>query len=97
MPKKNKYATNKDIAKVVRKKLKISEKTARNAIDEFFDEIKRMIIAGEKVSLQNFGTFSLVKWKSGEFYSINEKKKVKKELKTISFKPSRILKKQIED
>ncbi|MFH1855156.1 MAG: HU family DNA-binding protein [bacterium] len=97
MPKKNKYATNKDIAKVVRKKLKISEKTARNTIDEFFDEIKRMIIAGEKVSLQNFGTFSLIKWKSGEFYSINEKKKIKKELKTISFKPSRILKKQIED
>lgn len=97
MPRKNKFATNKDIAKAVRKKLKIQESLTRKVIDRYFEEIKKALIQGERVNLSSFGSFELLKWKTDEYYSINEKKKVKKELKTVSFKPSPTLKKYIGD
>jgi len=97
MPRKNKYATNKDLAKAVRKKLKISEELAREVIDSYLCHIKTNILKSEHVNLKNFGTFDLKKWKSGSYYSINEKRKIEKELKTVSFKPSSIIKRKISD
>ncbi len=97
MPRKNKFATNKDIAKAVRKELKIPEAITKKVVDRYFEEIGKALLSGERVNLTMFGSFELKKWKTDEYYSINEKQKVKKELKTVSFKPSIILKKQIED
>jgi len=97
MGRKNKFATNKDIAKVVRKKLKINEDLARKVIDRYFVEIKSSLLKGEHVNLKGFGSYDLIKWKSDSYYSINEKRKVQKELKSVSFKPSVEIKKKIAD
>lgn len=95
MPRKNKYATNKDIAKAVRKKLKLPEATTKKVIDRYFEEIKKALLAGDRINLKGFGSFEMIKWKTDEYYSINEKKKIKKELKTVSFKTSQHLKNKI--
>jgi len=97
MPRKNKYATNRDIARVVRKKLKIKEDLARNVIDRYFAEIKLSILKGEHINLKEFGSFDLKQWKTDSYYSINEKRKIQKQLKTVSFKPSRELKRKVKD
>ena len=97
MPRKNKFATNKDISKVVRKKLKINETLTKQVIERYFAEIKKALIEGDRVNLNGFGSFEMKKWKTDEYYSINDKKKIKKELKTVAFKSSQTLKKQIDD
>jgi nucleoid DNA-binding protein len=97
MPRKNKFATNKDIAKVVRKKLKIKEDFSRKVIDQYLLEIKASILKGERVNLKGFGSFELKKWQTDSYYSINEKRKIQKELKTVSFKPSPEIKKSLDD
>lgn len=97
MPRKNKFATNRDLAKSVRKKLKVKEEVARQVIDRYFIEIRSALLNNEHVSLKHFGSFDLVKWKTDSYYSINEKRKVQKELKTVSFKPSPHLKKKVTD
>jgi nucleoid DNA-binding protein len=96
MPRKNKYATNKDVAKAVRRKLKIPEALTRQVVDRYFEEIKKALLGGDRVNLKGFGAFEMVKWKTDGYYSINEKKKIEKELKTISFKTSQQLKKHID-
>ena len=96
MPRKNKYATNKDIAKAVRKKLKIKEELSRKAFDQYILEIKSSILKGEHINLKGFGSFELKKWKTDTYYSINEKRKIQKELKTVSFKPSQDIKKTLQ-
>jgi len=97
MPRKNKYATNRDIAKALRKKLKVKEELARKVFDQYISEIRSAILNNEHVTLKHFGSFELVKWKSDSYYSINEKRKIQKELKTVSFKPSQQIKKKIAD
>ncbi len=97
MPRKNKFATNKDIARAVRKKLKIQESLTRRVVDRYFEEIKKALLSNERVNLTAFGSFEIKKWKTDEYYSINEQKKIKKDLKTVAFKPSVTLKRQIED
>ena len=97
MPRKNKFATNRDLARTVRKKLKIKEDLARKVIDRYFVEIKSSLLNDEHVSLKHFGSFDLKKWKTDSYYSINEKRKVQKELKTVSFKPSPHLKRKVAD
>jgi nucleoid DNA-binding protein len=96
MPRKNKFATNKDVAKAVRRKLKLPEALTRQVIDRYFEEIKKALLSGDRVNLKGFGSFEMIKWKTDEYYSINEKKKIKKELKTVSFKTSQHLKRHID-
>jgi len=95
MPRKNKYATAKDIARVVRKKSKFDEATVKRVIDLYIEEIKLEIISGKQVRLSEFGTFELTKWKSGLIYDINTKRKVEKKIKTVSFHPSEKLKEKV--
>jgi nucleoid DNA-binding protein len=96
MPRKNKFATNRDIAKAIRKKLKIKEELSRKAFDQYILEIKSSILKGEHVNLKGFGSFELKKWKTDTYYSINEKRKIQKELKTVSFKPSSDIKRSLQ-
>lgn len=97
MPRKNKYATNRDLAKYARKKLKVKEDIARKVIDRYFLEIKSSILKGDHVNLKHFGSFDLISWKTDSYYSINEKRKIQRQLKTVSFKPSPEFKKRLRD
>lgn len=97
MPRKNKYATDKDLIKGVRRELKIDEDLAKKVFDALKSEIKQRLLAGERISFNNFGNFESSKWKSDMVYDINFKSKVKKEVKTIKFRASENLKKEVLD
>lgn len=97
MPRKNKFATDKDLVKAVRRELKIDEELARNVLNSLKSEIKQRLLSGERLSFNNFGNFEVTKWKSDMVYDINFKAKVKKEVKTVKFKASDNLKKQVLD
>ncbi|MCX6809602.1 MAG: HU family DNA-binding protein [Candidatus Berkelbacteria bacterium] len=95
MPRKNKYATAKDITRFVKKKLKLDENIVRQVIDLYIEEIKSEIINGRQVRLSEFGTFELTKWNTGLIYDINTKQKVEKQIKTVLFHPSEKLKEKV--
>ena len=97
MPRKNKYATTRDIVKAVRKKLKLDEVVVKKITDLYIEEIKRQVLEGRQVRLKDFGIIEVTKWKPTPIYDINIKRKVEKEIKTLSFHPSSELKKKILD
>ena len=97
MPRKNKYATDRDLIKSVRRQLKIDEDLARKVLNALESEVKQRLLIGERINFNNFGNFEVTKWKSDMVYDINFKCKVKKEVKTIKFKASDNLKKQVLD
>lgn len=95
MAKKNKFATNRDIIRAVKRQTKLDEKKITEVFDALFTEIKTYILKNDRVSLSNFGSFEVIKWKSDKLYDINKKAKVEKELKTIKFNASETLKKEV--
>jgi|GEM_PF-2111252 nucleoid DNA-binding protein len=95
MPRKNKYATTKDIVKAVVKKLKLDEAIVKKIADLYIEEIKKNILEDKQVRLAGFGIIELTKWKPTAIYDINVKEKVKKEIRTLYFHPSSSLKKKI--
>jgi len=97
MPRKNKYSTDKDLVKGVKRDLKVDEETIRKVINAFKSELKQRLLAGEKLNFNNFGTFEATKWKSDMVYDINHHAKVKKEVKTIKFKASENFKEKVLD
>lgn len=97
MPRKNKFATDKDLIKAVRRDLKIDEELARKVFNALKSEIKQRLLSGEKLSFANFGSFEMTKWKSDMVYDINYKAKVKKEVKTVRFKASENFKEEVLD
>lgn len=93
MAKKNKYYTNKDIAKKIAGELKIENDLAVKIIAAYFAEIKKSLLAGKSVRLAGFGKFDITKWKMNSLYDVNNKTKVSREIKTALFSPSEQLKK----
>lgn len=47
------------IARAVQKKLELSEKEYKEVLEFILDKIATALIKGEKVTLRNFGTFSI--------------------------------------
>jgi nucleoid DNA-binding protein len=95
MPSKNKYSTSKDLAKALAKKSKISFVEAKKIVDEYFDHIKEKLLVSEPVRLAEFGLFDITKWESKDIFDINTHSKVEREIKTIHFRPSEKIKKEI--
>lgn len=97
MPKKNKNATIKDLAKSISKKKNLDQKKAEAILNSIFDEIKEQIIVGNKVNIAGFGSFELTKWKDSPVYDPNTKTKVKRQIHTAYFNPSRKLKEEVKE
>ena len=95
MPRKNKYITNRDIAKAIAKKYKIAKGEADKIIELYFEEIKKNLLAGNQVRLSGFGTFEVTKWNSKSIYDVNNRRKVEREMKTVLFKDSVNLQKKV--
>lgn len=88
MPKKNKYSTKKDLAKALRKEVKIDLEKAKQITELYFKTISKHLISGEQVKLTEFGSFVVKDWNSKELYDVNVGKKIQKDIKTVSFKIS---------
>jgi integration host factor subunit alpha len=95
MPSKNKYSTTKDLAKSLSKETKISLAEAKKIVDSYFGEIKKKLLKDEPVRLAEFGFFDVTKWESKEIYDINTNSKIQRDIKTIHFRPSEKIKKEI--
>lgn len=50
-----------DIYEIVAKKAHLTKKAAKEAVDEFLEEITRLLKKGEKITLSGFGTFKVKK------------------------------------
>lgn len=74
----------KELIKAVAK-VTCDEKEAKNAVNTVFDEIKKALKKGDKVSIFGFGTFSVVKSaarkvrnpRTGEILKVKSKKRPK--------------------
>jgi len=97
MARKNKYATMRDLVRLVKKNTKYDEALVREVIDLYFEEIKDAVISNKQVRLSGFGVFSLKKWKSNTYFDPNSKTRTSKQIQTVSFKPSKILRKKVKD
>ena len=89
------YPTTKDIVKSIAKKNNLDLGLVKKVSDLYLNEIQRNVLAGVQVRLVGFGTFDVTKWKTPEIYDINLKRKVRRELKTVKFSPSLVLKNKV--
>lgn len=92
-----KSATTKDIVKDVAKKTGVDKALAAKILALYLGHIEKALLDNKQVRLVNFGTFEVTKWKKPEIYDPNVKRKVVKELKTIKFQASSVLKKKVLD
>lgn len=95
MPRKNKYATIRDLIRPIEKNTGYDNKLIKEVIELYFEEIKNGIISGKQVRLSNFGIFTLKTWKGSDYFDPNSKTRTDKKIKTVSFKPSITLKRTI--
>jgi len=95
MGRKNKFVSSTDIANAVAKKCNITLAEAENIVDNYFEQIKTHLLSGEQVRLAGFGTFEIKKWNSSTLYDVNNKVKIERDIKTVSFKDSSVLKKEV--
>lgn len=89
-----KSATKKDLIRQLAPKTGLEKEKVRRIIDLYFEEIKSALLTGKQVRLVGFGVFDVTSWRTPEIYDINTKKKVAMQVKTIKFKPSKLLKKK---
>lgn len=92
MAKKNKYFTDKDIAKKIAKEFKIENDLAMKIIATYSEEIRKNLLSGKSVRLAGFGKFDITKWKMNSLYDVNNKIKISRDIKTALFSPSEQLK-----
>ncbi len=95
MPKKNKYCTSIDLAKKLAKQEKIELPLAKKVVDLYFDQIQKILLAGDRVKLSEFGIFSITSWNVKEIFDINIGQRVEKQIKSVKFKPSESLKRKV--
>ena len=90
--------TKKDLVNLVYMQLGFSKQISENLIDDFLSTIVSNIKSEKKLKLSNFGTFSIRQKKSriGRNPKTNEKKIIS-ERKVILFKPTKELKKLINE
>jgi DNA-binding protein HU-beta len=50
-----------DLVEVVAKKAHLTKNAAKEAMDVFLDELRRLLRKGEKITLSGFGTFKVKK------------------------------------
>ena len=88
--------TKKDIINSIYMQLGYSKKISENILEDFIDEITNSISLYKKVKISNFGTFSLKRKKSriGRNPKTKEEKIIS-ERNVIIFKPSKEIKKYI--
>lgn len=53
-------ATKNQLIEVLARKAHLTKKAARDSVESFLDEIKKVLSKGEKVVLSGFGTFKVV-------------------------------------
>lgn len=94
---KRKVKSNIDLAKSVSKKLNLDFAQCEKVTNTYFDKIKKSLLLGDKVSLNEFGTFEMTKWNSQGIYHIGSGTKIEREIKTILFRPSPVVKKKLAD
>jgi len=94
---KRKIKSTSDLSELAAKKLNLDSGQSKQVASLYVEKIKESILKGKKVSLSEFGTFELTKWRSQGIYNITLRTKEQREIKTVLFKASPILKKKIAD
>lgn len=87
----------KDLIDVVTDQTHYPKKEIKAIIDASFDYISKCIIAGEDVSITNFGTFVLKTKKARDItHPVTQKKIHVEEKRSVSFKPCKELKNNLD-
>lgn len=97
MPRSNKYATIKDLIRHIKKSTGYDEKLIADVLHLYFEAIKDGVASKKQVRLSNFGIFSQTVWKSNTYFDPNSRSKTNKQIKTVSFKPSKTLKRKAKE
>ena len=97
MSRSNKYATIKDLVRHIKKSTGYDEKIIGDVLHLYFEAIKDGVVSKKQVRLSNFGIFSQTTWKSNTYFDPNSKSKTDKQIKTVSFKPSKTLKRKVKE
>jgi len=88
--------TKREIIQLIAAKAHLTKKAAREAVENFLEEITRALKKGEKVVLSGFGTFKVVKVKDKPVIVPGTKeKKVVKSHRAPRFSPGKPLKKEV--
>lgn len=94
---KRKIKSTVDIARAVAKKTGLDKTQAEGVAHLYIEKIKKAVLEGTKVTLNDFGSFELTRWNSNGIYDIRSQTKVDRTIKTILFRASPALKKKISD
>lgn len=65
--------TKKDLIEVVAKKVKLTKRTAKQAVETFLDEIMKALANGDTIKLSGFGTFKTKVFKPKTIRAIGSK------------------------
>ena len=90
--------TRKELAEVVADQLGYSRSSCTKIVDSFFNSMKSSLMAGEPIKIVHFGTFSLrdKNPRNGRNPRTGESILIKKR-QMVSFKPSKILREQVNE
>lgn len=94
---KRKIKTTLDLARASAKKMGEDKGLSEQIAKLYVDKLKSAVMDGKKITLNEFGSFELTLWKSASIYDIKSARKVDRDIKTILFRPSPIVKKKIAD
>lgn len=94
---KRKIKSTVDISRAVAKKTGAERKQAESIALSYVEKIKKSVLEGTKITLNEFGSFELTRWNSNGIYDISSQTKVERQIKTILFRASPALKKKISD
>lgn len=88
----------KDLVEIVAEEGHLSKKDAKVAVDLVFDNMEEALLNDTEVNITNFGSFLPKTRKQRDGTDPSSHKRITlKETKTITFKPSRELKKKLND
>ena len=94
---KRKIKSTLDLARSVAKKTDSEKDVSEKIAKLYVEKLKNAVISGTKITLNEFGSFELTEWKSDGIYDIKSGTKVDREIKTILFRASPNLKKNVSD
>ena len=83
------------IIKAVANNFGLSKNQVKSTINEFLDIIEEQLVESTSVTIQGFGTFSVIKWKASRHTKTGELINTPKR-KFVKFKPSVNLKRAVQ-
>ena len=91
-----KKINRKDLVEIVSEQAHLSKKDARHAIDLVFDQIRESVLNGQEVNITNFGVFTPKKRQQRDGTDPKTHKRITiKETNSVSFRPCKLLKNEL--